>query len=69
MAVIGLIFWGFRRMLINIYNPLAGLTVGFLSFPHLIAYFIFFVVVDVVKLLVVDRIINLLIKLKNPPTD
>ena len=69
MVLIGLLFAGFRRMLVVMYDSMAGLTIGFLSFPHLLAYFFFFLSVDLVKYFVIDRIISLLIKLKNPPSD
>ena len=69
LTLLGLLFWGFRLMLITIYNGMAGLTVSFVSIPHLLAYFLFFLAVDLVNYLVLDKITSLLIKIKNPPTD
>ena len=67
--IMGLIFLGFRKMLISIFENMAGLQLGFLSFPHILSYMLFFLLVDLLRYLVIDKIIEWLIKLKNPPTD
>jgi hypothetical protein len=69
LTVIGAIFHGFRMMLLAIYQGMAELKVGFFSFPHILAYFFFFLIADLLTLLATDRIIRILIKFKNPPTD
>ena len=67
-VLLGLIFMGFRRMLIRVYPGLSGVVISFLSFPHIFSYLLFFVFIELFTMLV-DKIIYLLIRMKNPPSD
>jgi hypothetical protein len=69
MVIIGAIFLGFRMMLVSIYDGMAGMSVGFISIPHFLSYLLFFLLVDVIRFAAINRIIKLLVTLKNPATD
>ena len=56
-------------MLVEIYDGLAGLSVGFISIPHFIAYMLFLLLVDVIQHILINRVVKLLILFKNPATD
>ena len=69
LVLMGLIFMGVRLMLVSFYDSWANLQSGFLSMPHFVAYLVFFLVVDVFRIMATDFIISQLIVLRNPPTD
>ena len=69
LTIVGVIFFGFRRMLVSIWAGMASLKAGFISIPHLIAYIMFFIFVDLFRYLATDRIIRLLVKMHNPASD
>lgn len=69
LVVVGAIFFGCRMFLLAIFDSMAGLTFQFFSVPHLLAYLLFFLFVDFFQALATDRVIKLLILLKNPASD
>lgn len=69
LVVLGAIFHGFRMFLLAIYDPLADFQIGgSLSLPHIIAYGLFFVVEEGFRLLV-NKVIDFMVYLQNPPSD
>lgn len=69
LVVMGAIFYGCRSLLLAITEPLHSFSTTGFSLPHVISYLIFFFIVDLLALLATDRIIRLLVRLQNPPTD
>jgi hypothetical protein len=69
LVTVGAIFHGCRAILREIYDPLSNIMVDSISLPHVISYFIFFIIVDVLQFLLTDRIISLMVYLQNPPSD
>jgi DMSO/TMAO reductase YedYZ heme-binding membrane subunit len=69
LVAVGAIFYGCRMFLLSIFEPLAGLQASFFSVPHLIAYLLFFLIIDVFRYLGTDRVINMLVLLQNPASD
>lgn len=69
LVILGVIFFGFRMMLLEIYEPLSAYQLdGILSLPHLIVYALFFIVEEGFRL-VADKVIRLMIYIQNPPSD
>lgn len=69
LVAVGGIFYGCRMLLVRIYPSLASLVASFFSVPHLLAYLLFFLIVDMFRYLATDRVINLMVLLQNPASD
>jgi hypothetical protein len=69
LVIMGAVFYGCRMLLIAIYDPLSNLVVSRISLPHIISYLVFFVVIDLAAILATNRLIALMVRLQNPPTD
>lgn len=65
----GAVFYGCRMMLLAIHDPMAALKISSLSLPHIVAYLVFFVVIDLAAIVATNRLISLMVRLQNPPTD
>jgi hypothetical protein len=70
IVILGAIFFGFRMMILEIYEPLSKYTVGgAISLPHLIGYSLFYIVEEGFRMVLVSRIISFMVYLQNPPSD
>ena len=69
LVVSGSIFYGCRMLLLSIYDRYASAKVSSISLPHLFAYLMFFVLMDLLRSLATDHIIDLLVLIRNPPSD
>lgn len=69
LVIMGAVFHGCRMLLIEIYDPLSAFVVNAISLPHMIAYLVFFFFIDLAAIIATDRIISLMVRLQNPPTD
>lgn len=69
LVIMGGVFHGCRMLLIDIYDPLSSFVINAISLPHMIAYLVFFFVADLAAIIATDRIISLMVRLQNPPTD
>jgi hypothetical protein len=56
-------------LLLAIFDPLSAYVVSFISIPHIISDIVFFFVADLAAIIATDRIISLMVRLQNPPTD
>lgn len=69
LVIMGAVFHGCRMLLLTIYDPLSHIQTGSLSLPHIIAYLVFFIAADLAAILLTNRLISLMVRLQNPPTD
>ena len=69
LVACGAIFHGCRMLLLSIYDKYYKLKFSSISFPHFFSYFLFFILMDLLRYFATDHIIDLLVQIKNPPTD
>lgn len=70
LVVLGAIFYGFRMMIVEIYEPLSKYVFEMLiSLPHTIGYLLFFIFEEAFRFLLADKIIAFMVYLQNPPSD
>ena len=68
--ILGAIFYGFRMMILEIYEPLVDLVVvGTISLPHTISYALYFICAEIFRLILAEKIISVMVYLQNPPSD
>lgn len=69
-VILGAIFYGFRMMIIEIYDPLVEyVIVDTISLPHCIAYSLYFIFAEIFRLVLAEKIISVMVYLQNPPSD
>ena len=64
----GAFFHWVRMFLVQIYDPLSKIQVDYLSLPHVLAYSIFFLFIELFKLIVTDKLMQALVLFMNPPS-
>lgn len=69
LVICGAIFQGCRMLLVGIYDQYYKLKFDSISFPHFFAYLLFFILMDLLRYFATDHIIDLLVQIKNPPSD
>jgi hypothetical protein len=63
------LFHGCRMFLLQIHDPLYGYQGRYFSLSHLLAYSIYLIVGDIFKIQMYDKVVALLIWIKNPSSD
>ena len=68
-GVYGGVFFGCRMFLLEIFDSMAKNQVLFLSLPHLIAYSVYFIFVELVRIVIYRHLVRFLIFFKDPASD
>lgn len=65
----GLVFYGCRSLLIAIQPGLYSFETEYISLSHLLSYSIYFVVGDLFKMKFYDKVVRIMLWIKNPSSD
>jgi hypothetical protein len=68
-SVFGGVFFGCRMFQLEIFNSMALNQVLFLSLPHVIAYSVYFIFVELVQMVTYRHLVRFLIFFKDPASD
>lgn len=69
ITMFGAVFYGSRRFLLAIFSGLYAYSGNYISLPHILSYSIYFVVGDLFKMKFYDKVISMMLFIKNPSSD